>query len=262
MHPQSSQEMPFQVEPAARHPIVILGGFLSFSMLYAELRENLAQITGQPVWIVETRSLDWTPCIILPGWIYLLRKLDDAVRQAVCQSETGKVTLVGHSAGGILARIYLSPKPFLGHAYRGLDYVDHLITLGSPHYVERRSLHGGRMSRWAEKRYPGAFFAPRVKYTSVAGKLLRGNHEGSLRERHTHAFYEEIIGSGDVWGDGLVPVASALLHSSRQVVLDGVSHFTGFGGPWYGAAEVIPQWWSSYTGSVESEDEVATNDDI
>jgi len=231
-------------------------------MLYTEMRESLAQITGQPVWIVETRSLDWAPCIVLPGWTSLLRKLDNTVRQAVRQSETGKVTLVGHSAGGVLARIYLSPKPFLGRAYRGLDYVDHLITLGSPHYVERRSLHGGRMSRWAEKRYPGAFFAPCVKYTSIAGKLLRGNHEGSLRERHAHVFYEEIIGSGDVWGDGLVPVASALLHGSRQIVLDGVSHFTGFGGSWYGAAEVIPQWWSGDTGSVESEDKIATNDDI
>jgi pimeloyl-ACP methyl ester carboxylesterase len=254
--------MPSQVEPAARNPIVILGGFLSFSMLYAEMRESLAQITGQPVWIVETRSLDWAPCIVPPGWTFLLRKLDDAVRQAVRQSATGKVTLVGHSAGGVLARTYLSPKPFLRHAYRGLDHINHLITLGSPHDNQRKSLHGGRMSRWAEKRYPGAFFAPRVKYTSVAGKLLRGNREGSLRERHAHVFYEEIIGSGDAWGDGLVPVASALLHGSRQIVLEGVGHFTGFGGPWYGAAEVIPQWWSGDAGNAESEDEFATNSDI
>ena len=184
------------------------------------------------------------------------------MRLAVRQSATGKVTLVGHSAGGVLARIYLSPKPFLGHAYRGLGHIHHLITLGSPHDNQRKSLHGGRMSRWVEKRYPGAYFAPRVKYTSVAGKLLRGNREGSLRERHAHVFYEEIIGSGDVWGDGLVPVASALLHGSQQIVLDGVSHFTGFGGPWYGAAEVIPQWWSGDTGYRESEDGVVTSDDI
>ena len=256
------EKMSYQVEIDARRPIVILGGFLSFSMLYAEMRDSLAQITGQPVWIVETRSLDWVPCIVPSGWIFLLRKLDDAVRQAVHQSATGKITLVGHSAGGVLGRIYLSPRPFMGHAYRGLDLVDHLITLGSPHYNQRKSLHGGRMSRWVEKRYPGAFFAPRVEYTSVAGKLLRGNREGSLRERHAYVFYEEIIGSGDAWGDGLVPVASALLHGSRQIVLDGVSHFTGFGGPWYGAAEVIPQWWRGDPGSVESEDEGSTNDDI
>jgi hypothetical protein len=204
--------------------------------------------------VVEIQSLDWIPSIISPGWARLLRKLDHAVHQAVRQSTTGKVTLVGHSAGGVLGRIYLSPRPFLGHTYHGLEFIDHLITLGSPHYNQRRSLHGGRMSRWVERRYPGAFFAPRVKYTSVASKLLRGDRQGSLRERHAYIFYEEIIGAGDVWGDGLVPVSSALLRGSQQIVLDGVSHFTGFGGPWYGSVEVIPRWWNISAGKAEPED--------
>lgn len=230
-------------EPGPEHPIVILGGFLSFSLLYVEMRDVLAQITGQPVWIVDTQSLDWLPSIVPPGWVHLLRKLDHTVRQAASRSTTVKITLIGHSAGGVLARLYLSPRPFLGHAFRGLDYIDHLITLGSPHYNQRLSVHGGRMSRWIEKRYPGAFFAPCVEYTAVAGKLVRGDRQGSLRERHAHTFYEELVGDGNVWGDGLVPVTSALLRGSRQITLDGVSHFTGFGGPWYGAAEVVPCWW-------------------
>ncbi len=62
------------------------------------------------------------------------------------------------------------------------------------------------------------------------------------------------VGDGDVWGDGLVPVASALLRGSQQLTLDGVSHFTGFGGPWYGAIEVIPQWWNVCTSKDESKD--------
>ena len=241
---QAPQRHEPSVAPVPRQPIVILGGFLSFSMLYIGMRDVLTQLTELPVWIVEMQSMDWLPSIVPPGWIHLLRKLDDTVRPAARQSDTGKVTLVGHSAGGVLARIYLSPRPLLGHAYRGLDYVDHLITLGSPHNVKRWSLHGGRMSRWAEKRYHGAFFAPRVSYVSVAGRLIRGNRQGSLRERHAYSFYEELAGDGNVWGDGLVPVASALLHGAQQIVLDGVSHFTGFGGPWYGAAEIIPQWLS------------------
>lgn len=245
------QQVPPKTEPAVKQPIVILGGFLSFSTLYVGMRDVLVQITGQPVWIVETQSLDWIPSIVPPGWIYLLRKLDLAVRQAVQDSKTGKVTLVGHSAGGVLARMYLSPKPSLGHAYRGLDHVDHLIMLGSPHYNQRKWLHGGKMSRWVEKRYPGTFFAPRTGYTSVAGKLIRGDRQGSLRERHAHIFYEEIIGDGNIWGDGLVPVASALLRGSRHIILDGVSHFTGFGGPWYGAADVVPQWWNDCVGQDE-----------
>ena len=164
-------------EPGPEHPIVILGGFLSFSLLYVEMRDVLAQITGQPVWIVDTQSLDWLPSIVPPGWVHLLRKLDHTVRQAASRSTTVKITLIGHSAGWVLARLYLSPRPFLGHAFRGLDYIDHLITLGSPHYNQRLSVHGGRMSRWIEKRYPGAFFAPCVEYTAVAGKLVRGDRQ-------------------------------------------------------------------------------------
>lgn len=226
-------------------PIVILGGFLSFTMLYREMHDVLEQITGQTVHIVEMRGHDWIPSIAPPGWAYLLRKLEHTVKQALRDSPTGKVTLIGHSAGGLLARLYLSPRPFLGHVYCGLDYVNHIITLGTPHYDQRKMIYGGWLPRWVNKRYPGAYFAPRVKYTSVAGKLIHGNRHGTLWERHVYTFYKEIIGDGNVWGDGLVPVESALLKGSQQIILDGVAHFTGFGGPWYGARDAILQWWTA-----------------
>jgi len=235
--------------PTVMQPIVIFGGFLSFPGAYRGMHDTLAQITGQPVWIVEARSYDWIRTISRKGWTYLLRKLERAVHQAVRHSTTGKVTLVGHSAGGVMARLYLSPKPFLGHAYSGLDHVDHLITLGSPHYNQR----GGQMRRWVDDQYPGAYFAPQVEYTSVAGKAIRGNRHGSFRERWAHRFYERLGGDGKAWGDGLVPAGSALLRESQQITLEGVSHFTGFGGPWYGTAEVVPQWWDACTSRDERE---------
>ncbi|HIE37653.1 MAG TPA: hypothetical protein EYH30_00465 [Anaerolineales bacterium] len=164
-----------------------------------------------------------------------------AVRGAARLSTTGRVTLIGHSSGGVMGRLYLSPRPFLGPAFYGLEYVDLLVTLGSPHYNWR----GGRMRRWVEEQYPGAYFAPQVRYVSVAGKLLRGDRAGSLRERLAYRFYERLCGDGRAWGDGSVPVPSALLHGSRQVVLEGVGHFAGFGGPWYGTEGVVPRWWNA-----------------
>ena len=226
-------------------PIVFLGGFLSSPGAYRDMQQALAQITGQAVWIVEARSYDWLGNIVPAGWAHLLRKLDRTVQRARRNSTTGKVTLIGHSAGGILGRLYLSPRPFLGRAYKGQDYVAHLITLGSPHYNQRRLIYGGWLSKWVNERYPGAFFAPPVRYTSVAGKLIRGDRYGSRRERQSYAFYKNIIGDGNVWGDGLIPVPSALLEGSHQITLDGVSHFKGFGGPWYGEPEVIGRWWKS-----------------
>jgi hypothetical protein len=225
-----------------RQPVVIIGGFLSFSVLYLGMRDRLAAHTGQPVSIVHLQGFEWLPAIVPVGWIHLLRQLDRTVCRAASDSATGKVTLVGHSAGGVLARLYLSPKPFLGRSYRGLDYVNHLITLGSPHYNQRKWIYGGMMSQWVEKRQPGAFFAPQVRYTSVAGKLTKGDRHGSPRERHTYALYQDMIGDGTVWGDGLIPVSAALLHGSRHIVLEGVGHFAGFGGPWYGTDGVIPRW--------------------
>ena len=227
--------------PAGR-PIVLMGGFASYDALYAGLRDTLVEITGQPVWVVKMQSLDWLPAVVPAGWLYLLDKLAHTVRRAAQGSETGKVTLVGHSAGGVLARLYLSPRPFLGRTYNGLEVVDRLITLGSPH-DNRHPVHGGWMSRWIERRYPGAYFAGQVHYVSVAGRLIRGKRDGSLRERNAYRMYRGIAGQGDIWGDGLIPVRSALLEGSQQIVLDGVSHFTGFGGPWYGAEDVVPRWW-------------------
>lgn len=72
------------------------------------MRDTLAQITGQPVWIVQAQSHDWMLTIVPQGWAYLLGKLERAVHQAVRHSTTGKVAPVGHSTSGVMARLYLS----------------------------------------------------------------------------------------------------------------------------------------------------------
>lgn len=230
---------------ASAEAIVILGGFMSSSALYNTMRVTLVRLTGRPVYVVEARSADWIPSMVPAGWLYLLRKLDNTVRTAAKHSTSGRVTLIGHSAGGVLGRLYLSPEPFLGQRFQGLARVSQLITLGSPHYNRRRWIHGGMMARWVDDRVPGACFAPQVQYCSVAGKLVRGDRQGSLRQRHAHSFYDQIEGRGDAWGDGLVPVASALLAGSQQIVLEGVGHFAGFGNPWYGTAESVAAWWQA-----------------
>jgi pimeloyl-ACP methyl ester carboxylesterase len=213
------------------------------SSLYGTMRSALARFTGQSVYVVGMRSIDWIPSLVPAGWLHILSKLDSTVRRAARVATSGRITLIGHSAGGVLGRLYLSPEPFLGQVFGGLERVGRLITLGSPHYNKRRWLHGGMMARWVDDRVPGAYFAPQVQYLSVAGKLTRGDDQGSLRERRAYSFYEQIGGQGDAWGDGLVPVASALLSGSQQITLEGVGHFAGFGGPWYGTEETIPAWW-------------------
>jgi hypothetical protein len=53
-------------------------------------------------------------------------------------------------------------------------------------------------------------------------------------------------------GDGLVPVASALLAGSRSVVLPGVAHGGAFGDSWYGSPAVVDRWWEALQGSADA----------
>jgi len=228
---------------APAQPVVILGGFLSPARLYEAMREALARLTSQPVWIVPLRGPEWLLSVTPVGWAYLLRQLEQTVQRARRDSPTGRVTLIGHSAGGVLGRLYLSPQPFAGHGYRGLEAVSDLITLGSPHYNQAKLTRGGLLSRWVEQRYPGAYFTPQVHYVSAAGQARQGNPTGTLAERWVYREYKAIGGDGRAWGDGLIPTRSALLQGSDQITLEGVGHFVGFAPTWYGQAEVIPTWW-------------------
>jgi hypothetical protein len=227
--------------------IIILGGFLSFAAVYNGLSQPLSALSGHKVWVVETRVFDWLPSISKAGWFLVLNKLDMMVRKARANSRIGKVTLIGHSQGGVLGRLYLRPEPFMGKRFHGLDHIDHLITLGSPHINQSGLKRGGHMSRWVERLVPGSTYSSRVRYTSVAGKYIHGNSTGSRFERFAHGIYKEICAEGEVWGDGIVPVPSALLPDSQHIILNGVSHYSLLGEPWYGSEEVLPLWWNTET---------------
>ena len=155
----------------------------------------------------------------------------------------GKLTLIGHSQGGVLARLYLRPEPFMGKRFSGVDQIDHLITLGSPHLNQGGIQRGGHMSRWINRQVPGSAFSPGVRYTSVAGKYIRGNSTGARMERFAYGIYNDICAEGESWGDGMIPVSSALLPGSQHIILNGVSHYSLLGEPWYGSQEILPLWW-------------------
>lgn len=226
-------------------PIVILGGFLSIATLYNQMSRTLSNLSGQKVFIVNTRVLDWLPSVSKLGWFLVLNKLALTVKKALSSSGSSKVSLIGHSQGGVLGRLYLSPEPFMGVRFNGVDHVAHLITLGSPHLNQGGLQRGGNVSRWIQRRVPGSTFAPQVRYTSVAGKYVRGNSTGSRFEQFVFGVYQEICGDGEAWGDGVVPVSSALLPGSRQITLPGVSHYSLIGEPWYGSEQSLPLWWQT-----------------
>jgi pimeloyl-ACP methyl ester carboxylesterase len=219
-------------------PIVILGGMLSWPGLYAGMSRSLAACAAAPVSVVPAHPLDWLLAVSARGWSRILEKLDREVRRAA-EVHSARVVLVGHSAGGVVARLYLSPEPFRGRRFAGLERVAHLVTLGSPNTNQ----FVGPMRRWVDGQYPGAFFAPAVRYTSVAGRRREGRPHGTAAERAAYALYRKLGGDGATWGDGLVPLSVALLPGARAIVLDGVGHGSVLGRPWYGHGEIVRRWW-------------------
>lgn len=219
-------------------PVVILGGFLIGVEAYEPMRCWLEDSLQQPVVVVPATRLDWLLTATSWGWRRLLDRTAALVETAAGQSITGKVTLIGHSSGGVMLRMLLSSDPWMGRSYGVHRWVDRLYTLGSPH----TALRATAMRAFVDQRWPGAFFAPAVDYFSIAGDL--DLEEGfDLSRRVAKRSYTAISGEPEAPGDGLVPVGSACLDGSQQLVLPGVAHGGAFGPRWYGTPEVVERWW-------------------
>jgi len=212
--------------------------------MYRGMREVLAELAGSPVLVVPVTLADWLTAASGWGWKRILLKLERTVGEAMTLEGGRRVTLVGHSSGGVMGRLYLSPEPFRGHAFRGQEKVGRLVTLGSPHL----NVRGSPMRRWVDRTYPGAFFAPRVSYTAVGSRAIQGRSRGSMKERMAHLLYRQLCGDGTDWGDGLVPLLSARLEGARNLVLDGVAHAPVGGRRWYGSPDVVRAWWEGAAG--------------
>ena len=148
-------------------PVVILGGFLIGVEAYEPMRLWLEDSLNQPVVVVPSTRLDWLLTSTAWGWRRLLDRTAALVESAAGQSTTGKVTLIGHSSGGVMLRLLLSADPWMGRCYGAQRWVDRLYTLGSPH----TALRATAMRAFVDQRWPGAFFAPAVDYVAVAGEL-------------------------------------------------------------------------------------------
>jgi pimeloyl-ACP methyl ester carboxylesterase len=220
-------------------PVVFVGGHMSWPVGYRRLARILANVSGSKVHIVPITPFDWV-LGRLRGYGQLVFEVASTVDNALLESDSDKAVLVGYSAGGILARVYVGgDPPYGGRRYSGHRRVSHLITLGTPHNVPNE----GTLAPIAEvnELFPGALH-PGIRYLCVAGDAVDGASSGRVRRR-----YERFGGDGRVGGDGKVPVQSALLPGAESLVLDGVYHgrfFGGAGGRWYGSdRETVERWW-------------------
>jgi hypothetical protein len=219
--------------------VLILGGFLITQEAYGPLVQWLGQ-RGIRAEVVPVSRLEWLLTTGTRGWRRILDRVDDRVRELAEQSGSGKVTLIGHSSGGVMLRLYLGDQPFAGRIYNGTQQCDRLVTLGSPHQAVRAT----RLRALVDQRYPGCPFADQVDYVAVAGALdVDGPIASRLARRIARASYRGISGDGSASGDGFVPVGSAHLRGARQLLIRETAHGGLFGSLWYGSPERIGLWW-------------------
>ena len=229
-------------------PIVILGGFLIDGSAYKEMTEYIKSRIKNKVVIVPVNKIEWLSTNWSFGWKNILDKVEKMVKEMSQESLTEKVTLIGHSSGGMILRLYLSDLLFSNKIYNGKKYTNCLITLGSPNQAKRATY----LRNFVSSKLPGSFYSENVNYISVAGELdLKGPIATKTSIRLSKSSYRALNGNEDVIGDGLVPRDSALLIGSKQIVLKETAHGKAFGKDWYGTRDKVEEWFEKALRPIE-----------
>lgn len=171
--------------PDERGPILIVGGFGSNYPSYGQLGAHLAEASGRPVDVAPITILDWAGVVASDSYGALLGVLDRALRATLAAHGARRLTIVAHSAGGVLARIYLGDQPYGPRrlVYNGFERVAALVTLGTPHTTTGTGRFGGlNQIDFVQRTYPGAYWRF-IRYVSVMGKGIYGDAEGPPPER-------------------------------------------------------------------------------
>lgn len=244
--------------------MLIVPGFLSGASKYEGMADELRRMNAfDAVEIVPIETADWYPTLAGADFRRILDKIEAAAQRALASSSSPgkKLLVVGHSAGGWLARCWMGSRPYSGGVvYAGGSRVDTLLTLGTPHYSLEaypfgripESRNGERLeedtssstsdyqsSTWNMERargstlaltnwrYPGTHQSG-VRYVAVCGRSVKGAALGSwpidLAAVGAGVSYAASCGEAEVEGDGVTPVETAMLEGAERVVLDGVTH--------------------------------------
>jgi hypothetical protein len=233
--------------------VLILGGFITMPPQYRPLVGRLYDRGAAGVVVANV----WTPDWLLAGARGIgpictrsAKALRDAVHLSAEVSGGAPLLVIGHSAGGVTARLLTAAEPLPGRRYGASRWIGAIVSLGTPHRLSTAEGIGRRMNEVAasiaNEAVPGAYFSPAVSYVSVASRKTAGDPSGTPNQRIAHLLYRSIIGRAAVAGtegDGLVPVSATRLDGARHIILDDVLHGVGLSVPWYGSDRALDVWW-------------------
>jgi hypothetical protein len=226
--------------------VVVMGGFLTEPFHYGSMAQRLRSRGAARVSVASIHLPDWAVMAFAgmgPLMLRGARAIHDARRQA-----PEPLLVVGHSLGGVVARLAVSGEPFEGRRADVAADVACLVTLGSPHRFRPRIPWRHPAVRATEHlaaiaaRSPEAPSIPVLTVGSTWVDPLRRRRVRGIDEllaRTLLAFVGETPGER---GDGLVGNDLCQLEGARHIALPDVIHGV-FGSPWYGDEEVIDRWW-------------------
>ncbi|MEB3292443.1 MAG: lipase [Synechococcales bacterium] len=230
-------------------PAILLPGYFAPGSEYQTLAQ-LLETAGISTTIVPLTKWDWIPTLGGRSIQPIVEKINQTVQAVRQQTSCSRVNLIGHSAGGWIARIYLGAMPYDVHgmqpgktyAWKAHEWVDRLITLGTPHTSQERWTR--KNLDFVNQTYPNAYHED-VRYICIAGQSVYGEKAGTKRTWSSwlaYNSYELTCGEGNTWGDGITPIAAAHLEGAENLVLDGVRHAPRSPDRWYGSPDVLPAW--------------------
>lgn len=243
----------FAMAHRPRPMVLILGGFLTVPPQYGPLARRLEVRGAAGVVVAQVWTPDWMLAAIRGTAAIATRSgvaLRDVVRMAHERSAEAPLLVVGHSAGGIVARLLTAPEPYPGRRFGAARHVGAIVTLGTPHSLAGGAGLGRRLeeiaSAIARSTVPGAFWAPRIGYVTVGSRAVASDPRGGIRARLAHLMYRSVVGRAarpGTEGDGVVPLAATRLEGARQIVLPNAVHSPTWLGQWYGSDDAVDVWW-------------------
>lgn len=232
--------------------MLIVGGLLAPPLAYRPMRRRLLARGARRVDVAAISAIDWGRAG-LAGFGALQRTVARSIERTCAASDGVPIVVVGHSGGGLLARLAMADAPYRGQVGGAAANVGCLVTLGSPHGLHRaplpRAHEGVRLASFLAEHEQGARHAPGTGYLTVASDVVRprastdvGRRRGPIA-RAQHAFFRRITGPTLSSGsDGIVSAELAHLDGAEHLTLHDTYHGV-VGAPWYGDASVVDVWW-------------------
>ncbi|TYI57190.1 hypothetical protein E1A91_D11G262900v1 [Gossypium mustelinum] len=182
--PHCSSTSTFSSSSTNYRPAVILPGLGNNTGDHKKLEFTLQEY-GVPTVVAKVSRIDWlrnAAGLVDPNYWkgtlqprpvldWYLKRVDDAVQEAEELAQGGKLSVIGHSAGGWLARVYMEEF--------GLSHISLLLTLGTPHLPPPKGLPGvidqtRGLLYYVQQHCKKAVYTPELKYVCIAGRYLQG----------------------------------------------------------------------------------------